>query len=274
MVNPMKLLTCPATRHRRSAFTLVELLVVIAIIGVLVALLLPAVQAVREAARRTRCASNLSQMGAAVHQYEMSHLVYPPGSLEPKGPILSQSSGYHHNWIVSLLPYLEERPAAEQIDYSVGVYHDNNALIRRHTIALLLCPSDFEYGAVSNYAACHHDIEAPIDADNHGVFFLNSRVRFEDVTDGISHTLFFGERLAEANDLGWMSGTSATLRNTGMGSTPMAAMATNPALIVGSFTSRHPGGANYAMGDGSVRFLGALLPVLGHRSDGAIEQMP
>jgi prepilin-type N-terminal cleavage/methylation domain-containing protein len=102
--------TTDARGLRRKAFTLVELLVVIAIIGVLIAMLLPAVQAAREAARRSICISNLSQLIAAVHQYEMSHLVYPPGSIEPQGPILSQPSGYHHNWIVSLLPYIEERP--------------------------------------------------------------------------------------------------------------------------------------------------------------------
>jgi prepilin-type processing-associated H-X9-DG protein len=94
-------------------------------------------------------------------------------------------------------------------------------------------------------------------------------VRFEDVKDGVSHTVFLGERLAEPNDLGWMSGTSATLRNTGIGPPATAA---NMAQIVGSFASDHPGGANYALGDGSVRFFGAVSPVLGHRADGAIEQ--
>lgn len=253
----------------RGAFTLIELLVVMAIIGVLVALLLPAVQATREAARRTMCVSRLGQVMAAVHNYEMAHLVYPAGTVEPTGPILSQPPGYHHSWIVRILPYLEERPAANSIDYSVGVYHANNADVAKHVIPILLCPSDSARGPTSSYAGCHHDTEAPIDEDNHGVFLLNRFLRVEDISDGLSHTMFIGERVADVNDLGWMSGTKATLRNTGaLG----AAANTNPALVVGGFASRHPGGANYALGDGSVRFFTASNPVLANRADGTLNQ--
>src|SRR5215813_6754415 len=106
------------TRPRR-AFTLVELLVVIAIIGVLVALLLPAVQVAREAARRSQCGSHLSQLIVAVNNYELAHGAYPPGTIEPKGPIASVPTGYHHNWIVQILPYIEEQNAWKAIDKTV-----------------------------------------------------------------------------------------------------------------------------------------------------------
>jgi prepilin-type processing-associated H-X9-DG protein len=79
----------------------------------------------------------------------------------------------------------------------------------------LKCPSSVWSSTLTEYAAVHHDVEDPIDADNHGVFFLNSRVRRLDVSDGLSSTLFLGEKLPLAGDLGWLSGTRSTLRNTG-----------------------------------------------------------
>src|SRR5690606_29760896 len=80
---------------------------------------------------------------------------------------------------------------------------------------ILHCLSQNAPPTQSCYAAVHHDVEAPIDVDNHGVFFLNSRIRYEDIIDGSSQTLFLGEVIAEQGGLGWMSGTRATLRNMG-----------------------------------------------------------
>lgn len=102
--------------RNRKAFTLVELLVVIAIIGILIALLLPAVQAAREAARRCSCTNNLSQMILAVQNYNMAHEVYPPGTINAEGPIASEPQGYHHNWISQILPYMEELSIYRHID--------------------------------------------------------------------------------------------------------------------------------------------------------------
>jgi len=201
--------------RRAVGFTLVELLVVIAIIGVLVALLLPAVQAAREAARRASCANNLSQLIIAVHNYEMAVRVYPPGTIDKTGPVQNAPLGYHHNWLEQILPYLEEKNAYQAIDRTVSVYHVKNSPVANHEIHVLNCPSNPYTGRNLNYAAVHHDVEAPIDANNNGVFFLNSSVRYDDITDGSSHTVFLGDKLPDAWDIHWLSGTRATLRNTG-----------------------------------------------------------
>ena len=208
-------------RKPTSAFTLVELLVVIAIIAILVLLLLPAINALRESARRTQCLNQMSQLISAVHAYEMSHGAYPAGVTDSTGPILNQEQGLHQGWLIALLPFLEESNVYAAIDQQVSVYDKKNQRPRETQIGLLSCPSSPFGGwnrslGVSNYAGVHHDVEAPIDSDNQGVLFLNSRLSPDEVTDGARYTLFLGEKIIEQNDdLGWMSGTRATLRNTG-----------------------------------------------------------
>ena len=203
------------TRCARG-YTFIEILIVIAIIGILVALLLPAVQAAREAARRVACSKRIEQLILAVHNYEMLHGVYPPGTVNATGPIESLPAGYHHSWIVQLLPYIEQKNAFAHVDNTVGVYDPRNMPVRRLDLPALRCPSQ-DYTAIgySDYAAVHNDMELPIDVDNNGVFYLNSRVRQADVLDGTSQTIFLGEKITLPGDLGWMSGTRATLRNMG-----------------------------------------------------------
>lgn len=278
----------------RQGFTLVELLVVIAIIAMLVALLLPGVQSAREAARRTQCTANLTKLGLALQNYETSFEVLPPGVVNPKGPIRSTPSGYHMSWLVQMLPYIDEDVTYRHIDLSAGVYDKKNEVVRQARIRTLLCPSDAagrpptgaggEAVGASNYAGCHHDVEARIDQDNHGVLFLNSHINSNrDVTDGPSHTIYAGEKMIESPDLGWMSGTRATLRNTGapprLGPakepTGDASAATDPDLVVGGFSSWHPSGANCLLGDGTVRFISitidsVVLQRMGHRADGKL----
>ncbi|MBC8112855.1 MAG: DUF1559 domain-containing protein [Candidatus Saccharimonas sp.] len=204
----------------RHGFTLIELLVVIAIIAVLIALLLPAVQQAREAARRTQCKNHLMQIGLALQNYMMGHEVLPPGTQNPTGPILSKEdvTQYHMNWIVQILPYLEQQNVYNHIDFTQGVYSPANSPVRVRQMQTLICPSDPNtHGktvGLTNYCGVHNDYEAPIDVDQNGVLFLNSAIHYEQVTDGSSNTIYVMEARADMGaDLGWMSGTRATLRN-------------------------------------------------------------
>jgi prepilin-type N-terminal cleavage/methylation domain-containing protein len=274
-------------------FTLVELLVVIAIIGVLVALLLPAVQAAREAARRTSCLNNITQLGLSLHSYEFHHETLPPGSTNPEGPIRNEPQGIEVSWIVKVLPYMEQNAMWRKFDQSAGAYAPQNAQIRSTESVILECPSepnDFlneaKTVARSSYVGCHHDVEAPIDSNNHGLLFLNSHIRYSDIYDGSSNTILLGEALTYPDELGWVSGTRATLRNTSLieRSRPQAqieADRSKPAdqkpasTFVGGFGSAHPGIANFAFADGSTRAISEdidkeALHRLGHRSDGEI----
>ncbi len=199
----------------RPGFTLVELLVVIAIIGILVGLLLPAVQAAREAARRSQCSNNILQYGVAMHNYEMAHRKLPPGTVDAKGPIVHLPVGFHHSWIVQILPMLDERVAYGSINHSQSIYSNQNASARMYSFGILHCPSDSSSFGQTNYAGVYDSREVPIDVNCNGVLFLNSAVRFDDIVDGSAHTLLVGEKLISNAELGWASGTRATLRNTG-----------------------------------------------------------
>ncbi len=204
-----------AVRSRRG-FTLVELLVVIAIIGILVGLLLPAIQAAREAARRMSCSNQLVQIGVALHSYEMAHRKLPPGSVDAKGPIVHLPLGYHHSWIVQILPMLDERVAYSKVDTRQSIYSAANFPVRSFPMDVLACPSDPDADRIrTSYGGIYDSREVPIDIDNNGVLFLNSAVKLDDIYDGTSHTMFVGEILSGPTDLGWSSGTRSSLRNLG-----------------------------------------------------------
>jgi len=286
---------------RRSAFTLIELIMVVSIIAVLIALLLPAIQSAREAARRTQCTNNLMQLGLALGNYASTHNVLPPGVVDEKGPIVNLPKGYHFGWIVQILPFIEQNNVYRRFDFRHGVYHPSNMTAGTAVISTFLCPSDARRGP-TNYAGCHHDVDAPIDADNRGVLYLNSRIGYDDITDGLACTILLGEVLGGGPNLGWASGTRATLRNTGHRlnepDSLFPAMRGNrfnsvesrpqpeevqllvddgllPVGYTGGFSSRHTHGANFLFCNGAVRYVTAsvnptVYQHLGNRSDGEI----
>ncbi len=175
---------------RRRGFTLIELLVVIAIMAILVALLLPAVQQAREAARRANCKNNLRQIGFALQSYYVSFETFPPGVVNETGPIAHQAQGYHHGWSAVLLPYLEQSILADMIDPRVSIYDPANLEARKYVVPVFLCPTDSAASrsdvgtlnvGLTNYAGCHDGRPVPIDKTNHGILFLNSAVKYEDI---------------------------------------------------------------------------------------------
>jgi prepilin-type N-terminal cleavage/methylation domain-containing protein len=290
------------TRRRRYAFTLIEMLVVISIIAILVALLLPAVQQAREAARRTQCKNNLVQLTIGLHNYQASFNCLPPGVVNESGPIQNVEEGYHMSWLVQTLPMLDQGPLFRQIDFSQGAYDVNNSTVRSTQLPTFMCPSDFgqKNGGVfiSNYAGVTGGENVPVDTNNSGLFFLNSSISSKQIRDGASNTIMIGERRSDdtpGTDLGWMSGTSATLRNTGVTINSSAGWSWNSAQnaagyetgidesqqsdspgpddATGGFSSRHVGGSQVGLADGSVRFISENIGVkvyqnLGNREDG------
>jgi len=281
---------------------MIELLFVVAIIALLIALLLPAIQSARETARRAQCTNNLMQLGIGMGNYASTHSVFPPGVVNDKGPILNLPHGYHHSWVVQILPFIGQDNVYRRFDFRQGVYEPANDTAVGVKIAILLCPASPVRTFAINYAGCHHDVDAPIAADNHGVLYLNSRVRYDDVPDGPAYTILLGEIRAGGPTLGWASGTRSTLRNTGQPlnapdplagaiGRPYTPVANSrgpieyeaverlagdglwPIALTGGFSSWHPSTSNFLFCDGSVRLLkasinGRVYQLLGNRDDG------
>ena len=129
-------------RQRSGAFTLVELLVVITIIGILISLLLPAVQSAREAARQAQCQNNLKQLGLACINYESQHWCFPPSSYYVPGTNPDQSRTHYKNWVISILPFIEQQPLHDSFDFTVPISHSNNRTARGTDIKAFQCPTD------------------------------------------------------------------------------------------------------------------------------------
>jgi len=215
--------------NQRRGYTLVELLVVIAIIGILIALLLPAVQAAREAARRMVCSNNLKQLGLAAQNYHDTHLTFPPGAVGPIGPAFPQYAGLkHHALGTFLLPYLEQQPLASQYRWDVSWFDPPNQDVVKRQLKVWQCPSAeanrFEDGSLATVtpppmvpyngtAACGDyagmgsidpglertglidPAAGPRDPRGHveGVFPINAAKRVADVLDGSSQTIMIAE---------------------------------------------------------------------------------
>src|SRR5262245_37276123 len=195
-------------RGWRTAFTLVELLVVIAIIGVLVALLLPAVQAAREAARRSQCQNNLKQIGLSLHNYEATFKVFPPGDCSVNRGTGDIPQASTHAFI---LPYLEGGNSYSTFDFNFQVNANAaNSSARVQIIPSYHCRSDPAGGKVNNvagsiiaananYMQCLGStaVQRPLPplspSMNHGIFYTQSATRFAQISDGTSNTAMFSE---------------------------------------------------------------------------------
>ena len=280
------------TRTVRGAFTLIELLVVIAIIAILIGLLVPAVQKVREAAARTQCVNNLKQIGLALHAYHDSSKRLPPGYLAT-APFTdgATDTAPGWGWAAFILPYLEQGNVQRQLDFSRPI---QNSPAIRTMLPLYLCPSDLPPGsaftvpdpfgaavcaaAPSSYAACVGGDESEVAGPSgRGVFYRNSRTRLTDITDGTSNTVLVGERAwANANGV-WAGAVPGAVIGRGQ-QNPNPGSAANwyPAAALGLMhmhlnnatadadgglddpSSNHPGGANFGFADGSVHFLRSI----------------
>ncbi len=333
------------TRSRRRGFTLIELLVVIAIIGVLISLLLPAVQSAREAGRRAQCINNLKQIGLAIHTYADTYQVLPPGKGDNYLASVPGAASYAR-WSAQsqLLQFIEQGNLFNSINFSLppetpGMAGDvpfmppyqnpgrQNATASLTMISTFLCPSDAssnllgQWPGGNNYLgnlqtwACdlsegYASTIAPAETPQ-GVFYFRSSVRLASVSDGLSNTAFFSEkirgtdindpdarsdsliispagivdmdtaynacqrmnpqtttRLTRRQGMSWVMGemcctsynhvappNSKTCAGTGFSGN----MANMPMQVPPS--SRHPGGVNVLMGDGSARFVKSTVNV-------------
>jgi prepilin-type N-terminal cleavage/methylation domain-containing protein/prepilin-type processing-associated H-X9-DG protein len=262
--------------HRRlcSGFTLIELLVVIAIIAILVALLLPAVQQAREAARRISCLNNLRQISLALHNYESLHRSFPIGCLECRPPGFPPPPGFRFrriSWNVYLLPQLDQQPVYSLFDFDYPFFALENLPAGSTSIPSFLCPSAYQgnrpgptsgdvngngnvdpgdYLAWTDYGGMFGvSFNTPQTLPEHEGMMLYERVvRARDVTDGLSNTMIVGECAGRGhNDQShWANGQNLFDQRF---DNPINKTRNNELF------SDHTGGVNVAFADGRARFL-------------------
>jgi prepilin-type N-terminal cleavage/methylation domain-containing protein len=278
---------------RSSGFTLVELLVVIAIIGVLVALLLPAVQAAREAARRMQCGNNLKQIALAMHNYHDANKTLPAGYISTKRNTSNSTWCVTENpiqdrygrapWSVLILPMIEQGTMHEQLDLNLNFADASgrpDEIDKMVPMNVYRCPSvpentTAEYpDLIGHYSAiqgggpdaeklCVGNVDGPRRFYNNGLIYANSRIRFKQIPDGLSKTLLVSE-VAEST-FWWAS----SARHTGNGSNGrgipyrLVAFVNQPNTeslnrwekVTSTLHSAHSGGFQAALADGSVHFF-------------------
>jgi prepilin-type N-terminal cleavage/methylation domain-containing protein/prepilin-type processing-associated H-X9-DG protein len=293
----------------RRAFTLIEILVVIAIIAVLLALLLPAVQKVREAAARMRCANNLKQLGLALHHSHDANQKFPQAYneywnfCEPADVMSDPDFRPRKSWAALLLPYVEQQNIESR-----GVL-----AAQREDVTVFLCPSDPRYAmpsdgghykylgdrfGLTSYLAVEGSVYARGPSDTNlnlefggpkdGILYRSSDTRLTDVTDGTSNTVMLGERPPSPSpelDWGWWAWSAYDSALAVVDSRNLINLSCPKPSVYGSariddpcgvhhYWSLHPGGANWLFGDGSVRFVSysaaPILPALATRAGGEV----
>jgi prepilin-type N-terminal cleavage/methylation domain-containing protein/prepilin-type processing-associated H-X9-DG protein len=282
------MLSLPNTNRRRG-FTLIELLVVIAIIAVLLGLLLPAVQKVREAANRMQCTNNLKQLGLALHIFHDAHGKFPPGQVSGGLVEAGITRPVNHGWGPFILPFIEQRALADRYRWDVRVADPLNLPVATTQLKIFQCPSaepdrtafngPSPAGACGDYAPTWYVDsilveQGLIDRAGNGVLQPNHMTRVSEITDGTSNTILLTEdagrpkqwRMGKPGPDQTVEGGPWVAFNNGIilqGSTADGSQRPGPCAInctnerqVYSF---HPGGANAVFADGNVRFLSADL---------------
>ncbi len=254
-----------SVRTRRTGFTLIELIVSIAIMGVLIALLIPAVQATRNTARRTQCKSHLRQLGQGLHLYHDVNRCFPPGSYV-MGPSFPMQSGW--GWGAAILPYIEQTALYRQVDFGLRTGDDANRSLIAMPIPMFRCPSEIGPETINCEPAnaSAYQLAAGNYCGSEGVLSAMSRTRIADITDGTAATLLLGERVVQPGGASLPPFTSAWCGQVAFANDydlrsvpylapssehPINASLTDPLC----FGSRHPNGANFVLVDGSVVYL-------------------
>ncbi len=274
---------------KRGAFTLIELLVAIAIIAVLIALLVPAVQQVRAAAARTQCQNNLKQLGLALQAYHDGNKYFPPGytsGVDSQG----NDTGTGWGWAAYILPQLEQGALYGMIRFNQPIEAAVNSGARVTPVTVYVCPAD---GAPPTWTVNKHDsagnpmgticsvatanyigvfgVSEP-GVDGEGIFYRDSKINLQDVTDGTSTTLMVGERYQRWCEATWVGAVTGATQIPPSGSPAQFEVGNSAGMILGhtfegtggpgtpdteinGFASLHAGGAHFLFVDGHVQFL-------------------
>jgi len=241
-------------RVNRTGLTLVELLVVMGVIGVLISITLPAVQSVRESARRTQCQNRARQIGLALINYHSQHRKLPTGCLEWR-PWGGDASLRNLAWSARILPQLDQLNLYQQIDFQLAYDHPQNATAAATAVPVFLCPANPSATAGGlarlDYAGLFGQRITVQNPTDNGVLIHERGIRFRDIRDGLNFTLCVAED-SEGPDAQWINGHNLLEQSTGIN---------DPSVPVwdNEIRSRHPGGAVGVKVGGSVEFMSEAI---------------